>query len=244
MRKRPISWPKLDGLSPQQAKSKLANYSKSTEVKAIRHSLERAGIGTESINSMEAEYVVDSRCYSEGQSACLRADDLRLCVTDRPRAPVNGELLPGGGSHSRPLRTQVIRGLGSEVDLDVTVLRAEVVAVMVRCDNLASPNTAPKRRAVVHSAGKDVQRHVISESVPGAYLPMRQVAEPSQPTYETVEVDSLPSRPLTLSDLRLELGIVHNRERSLFAKQLEAAIHALEMLVAIENLIDNGKLSL
>lgn len=166
----------------------------------------------------------------------LRADDLHLCVTDRPRSPVNGELLPAGGSNSRPLRTQVIRSLGGDSHLELNILLQMEIGAMVAADNLASPNQSPRRRAVVHSAGKDVQRHVISETVPGSYLPMRQVADAGQATYETVEVDSLPNRPLTLSDLRLELGIVVRVERKPFAVQMESAFHALEMLDAIERI--------
>lgn len=162
----------------------------------------------------------------------LRADDLHLLVNDRPRAPVNGELLPAGGSHARAVRTQVIRSLGGDGVLELNIRLQVEISEMVASDNLASPNQAPKRRNVLHSSGRDVQRHVVSESVDGDYLPMRQVADASEPSYDTVDVDSLPNRALTLSDLRLELGIDVSVSRQPFAVQLDAAIRAIRLAVA------------
>lgn len=232
---RPISWPELDGLSQSQIKREMDDYSAGSEAKPLSANFERAGLSLTSLSlvsvQMELEDAIDCRDYSNGHVA-LRADDLRLLVPDKPQAQVVDH--GSGGSHSRPMRTKIVRGLSDDCQLIEVCDERHDIAVLVWADVVASPNNAPSRREVLHSAGQTVQRHVISQTVLGESLPMRQVADASEASYETIEVDSLPDRPLTLSDLRLELGIAETRIRSQFACQLEAVIRAIEMAVAMQ----------
>ncbi len=253
---RPISWPDVSELSPREQHAELRHYSVVTEAAFIATNFERAGLAMQSLSyestMREAEGLEDSH------APALRVTELRLLVGDKPRhvsqtdadktLAAYGKSKPlmvaenGGDCHAKPLRTKVVHCLGCDRDLERSLESMALVAVFMRDDVVASPNQSPKRRAVLHSAGRDVQRHVISESVQGELLPMRQVADPSAQSYDTIDVDRLPNRALTLSDLRLELGIVENRVRSTFAMQLQAAERCLEMVKAIENLIDSGKL--
>ncbi len=248
-RTRPISWPDIDGLSREQIAAELAVYNAATETKPPR-SASILGLSIASLSQAstmrEAETMLDDRCDSNGKTA-LRADDIRILVSDRPRAQIDADKWPGGGSHSRPQRTQVVRSLTSEDDLLDTLDSVRAASIMVACDSLASPNQAPKRREILHSAGQTVQRHVISQPVAGELLPARQVVDASEAGYVTVEVNTLTdtyvaengvvhSRPVTLSCLMLNFGIDHDRNRTTFGRQLEAAIRAIQLAVAVLDL--------
>ena len=232
---RPITWPDLDGLSPRDAQQAMNDYTAGTESKPLSANFERAGLSVVSL-SMQSVYrqledEIDDRDYSCG-SVALRADDIHLAVADRPNAPVLDSIV-GGGSHSRPMRTKVIRSLGNDCELIDVLSEQHDIAVMVWCDVVASPNNAPNRREVLHSTGQTVQRHVISQNVRGASIPARQTVDASEASYETVNVDSLPNRPLTLSDLRLEFGIDNSRKSHPFVAQLSAAIRAIELAIGM-----------
>lgn len=125
-----------------------------------------------------------------------------------------------------------IRPLANDEHLKTVVSSVAVMVAMIRVDNVSSPNVSPTRHEIVYS--QPGKWDAMVDFQPVKTLPMRQTIEPSTADYQTVDVHSLPNRPLTLSDLRLEFGVSVAVNRHPFAVQLEACIHAIEMAVSMQ----------